>query len=326
MLCPYSRDTGTPYFFTLPKINHLAMKTSSFLLVITLGFLTACQKDILLESNDESASSFKSDKPILLKVSYTEEAHRRAEFSEGVAETLGMTYLEEPKSERKQVYLEVYNDLTYSQQVDYLPALGDNPADAWTLPSDMPKVQRFTYVNGMVNGYDEKQKLIFEDTYDQNYWVDVNEFTDLEEAQNYAVSAYYSPKSVAAKTISIAQAGSESYSELSPGVLEFSQQIPLPYQAEPIAARSGSSKRIPEVSSEKRYMLAKYGIVYRTEGYTPQGDLKDLEHNFYQFTKDSVLYLASSHYRNKQYSAAYDVTFLEHSDIFYSNFTIQKSR
>ncbi len=303
------------------------MKKSLFLLVITLGFLTACQKDALLEnSDDESASSLKSDKPILLKISYTEEAHRRAEFSEGVAETLGMTFLEEPKSERKQIYLEVYKDLTYSQQVDYLPNLSDNPADMWTLPSDMPKVQRFTYVNGVVNGYDEKQKLIFEDTYDQNYWVDVSEFADLEEAREYAISSYYSPKGVAAKTIAMARAGSESYAELSPGVLEFNQQIPLPYQVEPIAARSGSSKRIPEVSSEKRYMLAKYGIVYRTEGYTPQGDLKDLEHNFYQFNKDSVLYLASSHYRNKQYSAAYDVTFLEHSDIFYSNFTIQKSR
>ena len=302
------------------------MKNSLILLVVILGFMTACQTDTLLEESSDNPTAQLSDKPILLKISYTEEAQRRAEFDKGVAETLGMTYLEEPKSERKQVSFEVYNDLTYSQQVEYLPTRSDFPADAWTLPSDMPKVQRFTYVNGVVNGYDEQQKLIYEDTYNQNYWVDVSEFADLEEAREYAISAYYNPKSIAAKTIAMAQAGSDSYAELSTGVLEFSQQLDLPYQAEPIAARSGSSKRIPEVSKEKRYMLAKYGVVYRTEGYTPQGDLKDLEHNFYQFNKDSVLYLASSHYRNKQYSAAYDVTFLEHSDIFYSNFIIQKSR
>lgn len=303
------------------------MKKSLFLLVITLGLMTACQKDNLLEeNNDGSTAAPLSDKPILLRISYTEEAHRRAEFDKGVAEELGMTYLEEPKSERKQVYFEVYNDLTYSQQVDYLPILSDNPADAWILPSDMPKVQRFTYINGVVNGYDEKQKAIYENTYDQDYWVDISAFADLEEARRYAVSAYYSPKSIAQKSIAIAQNGADSYTEYSPEVMEFTQQIALPYQSDAPAARTDATKQIPEVSSEKSYMLAKYGIIYRTEGYTLQGDLKDLEHNFYQFTKDSVFYLASSHYRNKQYSAAYDVTFLEHSDIFYSNFTIQKSR
>lgn len=304
------------------------MKKLLFLLFITTGLLTSCQKDTLLEDNDaESASAFPSlsDKPVLLKIGYLEEAHRHAEFDEGVAETLGMTFLEEPKSERKQVYFEVYNDLTYSQQVDYLPTLSDYPADAWTLPSDMPKVQRFTYINGVVNGYDEKQKLIYESTYGQEYWVDPSAFDNLADAREYAVSAYYNPKSVALKAVAIAQGGADSHAEYAPGVLELNQQLALPYQADAPAART-SSKQIPEVSSEKRYMLAKYGVIYRTEGYTPQGDFKDLEHNFYRFNADSVFYLASSHYRNKQYSAAYDVAFLEYSDIFYKNFTIQKSR
>ena len=66
--------------------------------------------------------------------------------------------------------------------------------------------------------------------------------------------------------------------------------------------------------------MPEYGVVYRTEGYTSSGKLKDIEHNFYTKNDEGVIYQASSHYRNVQYSEAYDIYFTEHSDIFYSEF------
>ena len=291
-----------------------------------LAFLVSCQKDALLE--DSSGKTFPTaltDKPTLLKLSYTEETQRRAEFPEGAAEEYGMTYLEEPKSERKQIYLEVYQDFTYSKQVEYLPTTSDFPADVWSLPNDMPKVQKFTYINGVVKGYDARQDVIFEDTYEQGYWLDVEAFDSVEEAKKFAVATYYNPKSVAEKAVSIAKKGADGYSEMSDQALVFTLNLE-PTAPVPAVARTQAANDLGlEVSSEKLYMLPEYGIVYRNEGYTANGDLKDLEHNFYAYNADSVLHMTSSHYRNKQYSSAYDITFVEHSDIFYRNFVIKTS-
>lgn len=190
----------------------------------------------------------------------------------------------------------------------------------------MPKVQKFTYVNGVVKGYDAKRDVIFEDTYQPDLWLDPGAFESVEEAKKFAVATYYNPKSVAKKAIAMAKNGADSYSELSDEAVVLTQQLELPLTDVPAVARTkAANDRALEVSSEKIYMLPDYGTVYRTEGYTARGDLKDLEHNFFTFTEDSVLHLASSHYRNIQYSTAYDITFVEHSDIFYSNFVIQTS-
>ena len=303
------------------------MKLPLPLAILALTFLVSCQKDALLENtSDDTFPDALTDKPALLKVSFTEETHRKAEFPEGAAEKYGMTYLEEPKSERKHIYIEVYNDFTYSKQVEYVPTTSDFPADGWSLPEDMPKVRKFTYVNGIVTGYDAKQNVIYEDTYEPSYWLDANAFDSAEEAKAFAVATYYNPSSIAKKAIAMAKAGTDSYSELSDQAIVFTQALDVPTQNGPaVARREAANGKGLEVSSEKLYMLPEYGVVYRTEGYTANGDLKDLEHNFYAFNEDSALCLTSSHYRNEQYSSAYDITFIEHSDIFYSNFVIKTS-
>jgi len=256
-----------------------------------------------------------------LRISFTEETQRKAEFPAGVAENKGLTYLEEPKSERKKIALEVYYDFSVGKQVEYLAPNSDFPADKWSLPKDMPKLKRITYLNGVVKGYDASQNLIYEDTYEQNYWLDPTEFESAEEARKFAIAAYYNPKTVGDKMINIAMEGANSYTKLSDQVFEFTQV--LDNVSSP--ALRGAENANLEVSTEKIYMLAEYGVVLRTEGYTASGEMKDMEHNFYAFNQDSVLYIKSSHYRNLQYSSAYDVSFTEFSDIFYENFQIETS-
>ncbi len=149
----------------------------------------------------------------------------------------------------------------------------------------MPKLKRITYLNGVVKGYDASQTLIYEDTYEQDYWLDPTEFESTEEAREFAIAAYYNPTSIAEKMIDLAIEGANSYTKLSDQVLEFTQildNISSP-------ALRGAENTNLEVSTEKIYMLADYGVVFRTEGYAANGDLKDMEHNFYTFNKDSVL-------------------------------------
>jgi hypothetical protein len=76
------------------------MKATPLLTLIVLIGLAACQPDGLLEGDPNDAfSPSLGDQPTLLKISYTEETQRKAEFPEGAAEKYGMTYLEEPKYE-----------------------------------------------------------------------------------------------------------------------------------------------------------------------------------------------------------------------------------
>lgn len=262
-----------------------------------------------------------SDKPVLLKISFTEETQRKAEFEEGMAEMHGLTYLEEPKSERKEIYLEVYYDFSIGKQVEYLAPQSDFPADKWQLPADMPKLKKTIYLNGVVKWYDADQNLIFEDVYEQNYWLDPMQFKSVDEAREFVVAAFYNPQSVADKMINLATAGSNSYSKLSDNVLQFTRTL----DNNDFSTNRTAEETNLEVSNEKVYMFEKYGVVFGTEGYTASGEMKDLEHNIYAFNEDSILYLKSSHYRKLQYSSAYDVTFTEFSDIFYNNFQVKST-
>lgn len=284
--------------------------------------MASCQKDILLEERAKGLfPSALSDKPSILKVSFIEEAVRKAEFPEGTAAEFGLTYLEEPKSERKQIYLEVYDDFTFSKQVEYLSSNRNFPADHWKLPNDMPQLKKTTYINGKITGYDASKNIIYEDTYEQQYWINSEEFETIEMAKEFVVASYYNPKSVKNKLLNMARVNADNYSEISDGIIEVTQNFPV----DPSSLKIKTGDNGQEVSSEKIYLLPEYGVVYRTEGYTASGELKDMEHNFYAFNKDSVLYMQSSHYRNFQYSSAYDITFLEHSDIFYKDFKIETS-
>jgi len=92
------------------------------------------------------------------------------------------------------------------------------------------------------------------------------------------------------------------------------------------ASARTSSTTASEVVEEKDYFLPEYGVLYRTEGYTSDGSLKDIEHHFYEFTDDNAFVMASSHYRNRRYSAAYDLSFVEYSDIFFEDYTIIENR
>ncbi len=297
------------------------MKIKFTQLIMLVILLAGCREKLQLEESTEGLFPAElSDKPIILKLSFIEETQRKAEFPEGVAENQGLTYLEEPKSERKQIYMEVYYDFAIGKQVEYLAPNSDFPADKWQLPSDMPKLKKVTYLNGVVKGYDRDQNLIYEDIYEQDYWLDPTEFESAEEAREFAIAAYYNPKTVADKMIDIAIEGANSYTKLSDQVLQFMQVL-----GNISPALRGAENTNLEVSTEKIYMLAEYGVVFRTEGYSANGDLKDMEHNFYTFNEDSVLYIKSSHYRNLQYSSAYDVSFTEFSDTFYEDFQIETS-
>lgn len=296
------------------------MKLTQLLTLVLL--LSSCRQNLQLEENAGGLlPSELSNKPIIFKLSYTEESQRKSEFTEGAAEKYGLTYLEEPKSERKEVYLEVYYDFSIGKQIEYLTPNSDFPADKWQLPKDMPKLKKTIYLDGVVKGYDANGTLIFEDTYNQDYWLDPTEFANVEEAQKFAIAAYYNPTSVASKMIEMAIEGADGNAELSDQVLVFTQNIED--NSYPAAKDAGNSNL--EVTNEKLYMLADYGVVFRTEGYLPNGEMKDMEHKFYTFNEDSVLYVKSSHYINKQHSNAYDITFTEYSDIFYENFKIETS-
>lgn len=298
------------------------MKKSIIYFMGVIFLLAACQKDLLLDEGAEGLfPSALSDKPSILKLSFIEEVQRKAEFPEGTAEEFGLTYLEEPKSERKQIYLEVYYDFTFSKQVEYLQTNSKFPADQWKLPNDMPQLKKTTYINGKIKGYDDAGKIIYEDTYEQQYWINSEEFETIEKAREFVVASYFKPKTIKNRLLDMARVNASGYTEIGDGIIEVTQIFPV----DATAPTSRTTEKGQEVSSEKVYLLPDYGVVYRTEGYTASGEIKDMEHNFYAFTEDSVLYMQSSHYRNLQYSSAYDITFLEHSDIFYKDFKIETS-
>ncbi|MBC6410249.1 MAG: hypothetical protein GDA42_07305 [Ekhidna sp.] len=96
--------------------------------MLSLIFILGCS-DFRDEFRDDIGPSSLSGKRSILKVSYTEAAQRKAAFYEGTPEGHSLTYMEEPRSERKQVYVEIYHDLTYSKQIIYLEPQSDFPAD-----------------------------------------------------------------------------------------------------------------------------------------------------------------------------------------------------
>jgi len=147
------------------------MKTQLILLTILLLIAFGCD-DIQSEFKDNIGPSSFSEMPSILKISYTEIAQRKAEFAEGTPGDHNLTYIEEPKSERKKVYIEIYGDLTYSKQVTYLQSESDFPADTWTLPVDMPEMKKIIYSDGFARGYDASGKQILEETFEDTYWID----------------------------------------------------------------------------------------------------------------------------------------------------------
>ena len=126
-------------------------------------------EDIQSELKDDIGPSSFSEMPAILKVSYTEISQRKAEFAAGTPEDHNLTYIEEPKSERKKIYIEIYGDLTYSKQVTYLEPKSDFPADAWSLPADMPEMKKVIYSHGLAKGYDATGTQILEDTFEGSF-------------------------------------------------------------------------------------------------------------------------------------------------------------
>ena len=286
-------------------------------------FICGCE-DIQSEFRDDTGPSALSRKPAVLKVTYLEVAQRRAEFAEGTPQGHSLTYIEEPRSERKQVYIEVYDDLTYSKQINYLEPESDFLADDHVLPDDMPEMKKVIYSDGFARGYDKSGKLILEEPFDDSYWVDPSEFGSKEEAIAYAIDAYFNPTAIAAKTLESAERYADNFELLGEQAAMMTTRLaPSPVNQSPSARNTGSPD---EVVEEKIYLLPEYGAVYRTEGYTSDGTLKDIEHNFYDFTPDGAFVMTSSHYRNREYSAAYDLSYIEHSDIFFENYKIEANK
>ena len=139
------------------------MKTQPNLLWAMLLLIAFGCDDLPIGFKNNIGPSVFSGKPAILKMSYTEVAQRKAEFAEGTPKDHNLTYIEEPRSERKKVYIEIYADLTYGKQVQYLPPESDFPADTWTLPADMPEVKKIIYSNGLAKGYDDAGNLLLEE-------------------------------------------------------------------------------------------------------------------------------------------------------------------
>ena len=306
------------------------MKTQPNLLWAMLLLTVFGCDDLPIGFKNNIGPSALSGKPAILKMSYTEVAQRKAEFPEGTPKDHNLTYIEEPRSERKKVYIEIYADLTYGKQVQYLPPESDFPADTWTLPDDMPEVKKIIYSNGLAKGYDDAGNLLLEEPFEDTYWIDPSGFPSVEAARNYLLNSYFKPKANASETLNSAKKFSDSFSMSDEMAVATSTFSPEPANQDLPSSANLSSSAAPapandEVVQEKNYFLPEYGVLYRTEGYTADGSLKDIEQHFYKFTKDSVFVMVSTHYRNKRHSAAYDLSFVEHSDIFFQDYLIVKN-
>lgn len=305
------------------------MQTQPTLLWAMLLLIVFGCDDLPIGFKNNIGPSALSGKPAILKVSYTEVAQRKAEFAKGTPKDHNLTYIEEPRSERKKVYIEIYADLTYGKQVQYLPPHSDFPADNWTLPDDMPEVKKIIYSDGFAKGYDGAGNLLLEEPFEETYWIDPERFPSVEAARNFLLNSYFKPKANASETLNAAKKFSDSFSmsdEMAVATNTFSPESDN--QDMPPSSANLSSSAAPandEVVKEKNYFLPEYGVVYRTEGYTADGSIKDIEQHFYKFTKDSVFVMYSTHYRNKRHSAAYDLSFVEHSDIFFEDYIIIKN-
>ena len=306
------------------------MKVQPALWAMLLLIAFGCD-DLPIGFKNNIGSSALSGKPPVLKISYTEVAQRKAEFAKGTPKDHNLTYIEEPRSERKKVYVEIYADLTYGKQVQFLPPESDFPADIWTLPDDMPEVKKIIYSDGFAKGYDGAGNLLLEEPFEDTYWIDPAGFSSVEAARNYLLNSYFKPKANASETLNAAKKSSDSFSmsdEMAVATSTFSPESDnqdLPPSSANLSSSAAPAPANDEVVQEKNYFLPNYGVVYRTEGYTADGSLKDIEQHFYKFTKDSVFVMVSTHYRNKRHSAAYDLSFVEHSDIFFKDYIIVKN-
>ena len=305
------------------------MKTQPTLLWAMLLLIIFGCDDLPIGFENNIGPSLLSGKPPILKISYTEVAQRKAEFAEGTPKDHNLTYIEEPRSERKKVYIEIYADLTYGKQVQFLPPESDFPADRWTLPDDMPEVKKIIYSDGFAKGYDGAGNLLLEEPFEDTYWIDPSNFSSVEAARNHLLNSYFKPKANASETLKSAKKFSDSFSmsnEMAVATSTFSPEADNQDMPSSANLSSSAAPANDEVVQEKNYFLPEYGVVYRTEGYTADGSLKDIEQHFYKFTKDSVFVMFSTHYRNKRHSAAYDLSFVEHSDIFFEDYIIVKNK
>ena len=305
------------------------MKTQPTLLFAMLLLIAFGCDDLPIGFENNIGPSALSGKPPILKISYTEVAQRKAEFAKGTPKDHSLTYIEEPRSERKKVYIEIYADLTYGKQVQYLPPESDFPADRWILPADMPEVKKIIYSDGFAKGYDDAGNLLLEEPFEDTYWIDPARFSSVEAARNFLLNSYFKPKANASETLNAAKKFSDSFSmtgdEMAVATNTFSPESPNQNLPSSANLSSSAAPSNDEVVQEKNYFLPAYGVVYRTEGYTADGSLKDIEQHFYKFTKDSAFVMVSTHYRNKRHSAAYDLSFVEHSDIFFKDYLIVKN-
>lgn len=211
-----------------------------------------------------------------------------------------------------------------------MPPESDFPADRWTSPDDMPEVKKIIYSDGFAKGYDNAGNLLLEEPFEDTYWIDPSGFSSVEAARNFLLNSYFKPKANASETLNAAKKFSDSFSisdEMAVATNTFSPESDnqdLPSSAN-LSSSAAPAPANDEVVQEKNYFLPEYGVVYRTEGYTADGSLKDIEQHFYKFTKDSVFVMVSTHYRNKRHSAAYNLSFVEHSDIFFKDYIIVKN-
>lgn len=256
------------------------------------------------------------DKPVLAKLSYIEETFRKADFSNNDAVEFGLTYLQEPKSERKKVYVEIYNDLTFGKVVEFLPNNSDYPADKFIPSEEFSQLSKLKYSNGMVQGFDKNENIIHTDTYDDKYINLTDNEISLEDLSILLLSSFSNPDASASYFIKKISEGNVAR-ELNEKTIEVTKETGTNFKTDSYSF---------EVVKEKIYLNKNKGVVTRIEGYTHSDELKDLEVNFYGLTEDGTHYMKSSHFRNKQYSEAYDIFYLEYSDIFINDFKFQISK
>lgn len=296
-------------------------KSTLVLLLVLITLLYACTDELIVEESNRKLTSEFSEKASALKLSYIEEAIRSSEFPEGKAMELGLTFMEEPKSTKMRVYIEVYEDLTFTKETTYLPSNNGFPADEHQAPEDMPRVKRYLYQNGVTKGYDKNGQEIFEEQGGETYFMEPSSFESTQKAMDFIKNNYVAPLKNAQLTLDRLKENN-SWENIDNTLLKITNTFDVP-QNYTSSSRVNADNDI--VTIEKRFYDQQFGLLIRTEGYTSNNELKDMEHNFYAYTADSVLYLQSSHYINKEVLSAYDIAIEEKSDIFYSDFKFEST-
>jgi hypothetical protein len=288
-----------------------------FLMYCSLITLISCSvENDIYQSKGDSLRGELSGKSVLVKLSYVEETFRKAEFSNKDAVDFGLTYLEEPKSERKKIYIEIYKDMTFGKLVEFLPSNSDYPADKFIPHKDFSQLRKLIYSDGIVKGIDGAGEIVHTDTYDDQYMTDHKNNTNSGDLSKILLSSFNNPDSIADYFIKSMTEGNI-FKEVNEKTIEITKQINL---------NSMIKTSLFEVAKEKIFLNKEKGVVTRVEGYTRADELKDLVVNMYGLTPDGIHYMKSSHFRNKQYSEAYNIFYLEYSDIFINDFKFQTSK